>query len=92
MEFSVLSLLHHNYFAHKVCIIVKVIASWIPSSYLMDISLVPRLSWGRRKESLVTTACACANPYQQNMVSPFSAKEVNIIGWRWCLEDFNKVT
>ena len=23
-------------------------------------SLVPRLSWGRRKESLATTACACA--------------------------------
>ena len=24
---------------------------------------------GERKESLVTTACACTNPYQQNMVS-----------------------
>ena len=35
-------------------------------------SLVPRLSWGRGKESLVTTACACANPYQKNMVSQFS--------------------
>ncbi len=26
----------------------------------------------RGKESLVTTACACTNPYQENMVSQFS--------------------
>ena len=32
-------------------------------------SLVPRLSWGRGKENLVTTAYTCANPNQQNKVS-----------------------
>ena len=41
-------------------------------SFVAKSSLVPMLSWGRGKESLVTTACSCANPYQQNMVSQFS--------------------
>ena len=59
-------------------------------SYVI-LSLVPRLSW-EGKESLVTTACACANPYQQNMVSCFSLKKCIVIGWRWCLQDFNKET
>ena len=58
----------------------------------MTCSLVPRLSWGKRKKSLVMTVCACANPYQQNMVSPFSLEKVIIFSWRWCLEDFYKVT
>ena len=56
------------------------------------ISLIPRLSWGRRKETLVMTACACANPYQQNMVSRFSVEKDLKIGWRWCLEDLNEVS
>ena len=58
---------------------------------LLYTSLVPRLSW-EGKESLVMTACACANPYQQNLVSCFSLEEDIAIGWRWCLDDFNKVT
>ena len=55
-------------------------------------SLIPRLSWGSRKESLVMTACTCANPYQQNMVSCFSLEKDIVNDWRWCLEDINKVT
>ena len=54
------------------------------------LSLIPRLSW-EGKESLVMTACTCANPYQQNMVSCFSLEKDIVISWRWCLEDFNKV-
>ena len=54
--------------------------------------LVPRLSWGRRKESLVMTVYACANPYEQNMVSCFSLEKDIVISWRWHLEDFNMVT
>ena len=54
------------------------------------LSHVPRLSW----EGKETTVCACTNPYQQtcDMVSCFSLKKDIVIGWRWCLEDFNKVT
>ena len=35
--------------------------------FILQTSLVPGLSQTRGKVSLVTTACACANPYQENM-------------------------
>ena len=54
---------------------------------LQIISLVPRLSWGRGKESLVTIACACMNPYQQNMVSQFSHKTAFQGDKNQCLSD-----
>ena len=41
-------------------------------------SLVSRLSWGRGKESLVTTVHVCANNYQQNVVRRFSQTDMQI--------------
>ena len=47
---------------------------------VQGITLIPRLSW-EGKESLVTTALAWANPYQQNMISCFSLEKYIVIGW-----------
>ena len=76
---------------YYIYIITKCYAIINTAQHFLDLA-----SWGRRKESLVTTACTCANPYQQNMASCFCfffSLEIDIvIGWRWCPEDFNKVT
>ena len=44
-------------------VVVQSITSFVSQTFTVT-SLVPTFSWLRGKESLVMTACACANPYQ----------------------------